>query len=65
MTLRCECGAHDIEIVDAIYPEDDEGRAVGSAVERYECQACGRTGTYVFGDGIDRTTGCVTTGRPA
>jgi transposase-like protein len=59
--LVCECGCRDIEIVHATYPEDADGRPTGTATERYECQACGRTGTYAFGKGVSRTGGCVTT----
>jgi hypothetical protein len=65
MTLRCKCGALDIEIVDATYPTDADGRPSGTATERYECQVCGRTGSFSFGDGVERTTGCVTTGSEA
>jgi len=61
VTLVCECGSPAIEIVDATYPEDADGRPTGTAFERYECQDCGRTGGFSFGDGVERTTGCVTT----
>ncbi|MCD2199099.1 hypothetical protein LPA44_04190 [Halobacterium sp. KA-4] len=60
MTLVCECGSPAIEIVDATYPEDANGNPTGTATERYECLDCGRTGTYAFGDGTDRMSGCVT-----
>ena len=63
MTLVCECGSPAIEIVDATYPEDADGRPTGTAVERYECQDCGRTGSYTFGGNVERTSGCVTTRR--
>lgn len=63
MTLVCECGSPAIEIVDATYPEDDDGRPTGSAFERYECQDCGRTGSYTFGGNVEQTSGCVTTQR--
>lgn len=61
VTLVCECGSPAIEIVDATYPEDADGRPTGTASERYECQECGRTGGFSFGEGSSRTTGCVTT----
>jgi transposase-like protein len=59
--LECECGSPAIEIVDATYAEDADGRPTGTAFERYECPDCGRTGNYSFGDGGERTSGCVTT----
>jgi len=55
MTLVCECGSPEIESVDATYPEDVDGRSSGTAFERYECQDCGRTGGFSFGDGVERT----------
>ncbi len=52
MTLRCECGGM-LEITGQNYGKTD-------ALEEYECVDCGRTGTYSFGDGPERMTGCVT-----
>jgi hypothetical protein len=59
--LVCECGSPAIEKVAATYPTDADGRPVGTAFERYECQDCGRTGSFAFGDGDERASGCVTT----
>jgi hypothetical protein len=61
MTLICRCGSHALRITSQTYPTDDDGRAVGTATECYECEECGATGSYIFGDGSDHTTGCVTT----
>jgi len=61
VTLVCECGSSEIEIVDATYHEDADGRPTGTGHERYECQECGRTGSLAFGGGVERTSGCVTT----
>ena len=63
LTLVYECGSAAIEIVDATYPTDDEGTPTRTAFERCRYEACGRTGGYSFGDGVDRTTGCLTTRR--
>ena len=60
VTLRCECGGR-VEVQTGSYPEDDDGNPTGEAIELYECVECGRIGTYSFGDGRDRTSGCVTT----
>lgn len=57
MTLQCECGGA-VEITSQSYPHDDGGRAF----EAYRCVSCGRRGTYTFGDGGDRRTGCLTSG---
>lgn len=51
MTLRCACGGA-VELTAQSYGEE-------SAVERYECVSCGATGTYRFGAGGDRVTGCL------
>jgi hypothetical protein len=52
VTLRCECGGQ-VEITG----QSDRDEV---ALEIYECVACGRTGTYRFGDGRDQTGGCLT-----
>lgn len=52
MVLQCECGGA-IEITEQSY-------GVNVAFEKYECVACGRTGTYSFGNGQERASGCVT-----
>jgi hypothetical protein len=58
MTLRCDCGSHAIEIVDADYPAES---GMAGARETYECQDCGRTGTLHADDrGNTRRYGCLT-----
>jgi hypothetical protein len=53
MTLRCECGGS-VRIQDGV--ETDVG-----FVEKYECEVCGRRGTYKVDTetDTDRTTGCL------
>jgi len=55
MTLTCECGGA-LEITDQSYGEE-------TAFEMYKCASCGKTGSYSFGSGRDKTSGCVTTRR--
>ena len=58
--LACECGSHAIEITEAEGSPDENG-FVESFWERYHCELCDRTGTYVVNeDGSDRLTGCLT-----
>lgn len=56
MTLVCQCGSHALAIVDQSYGED-------SALEVYECEDCGATGTLTMqdrGGRIDeRLSGCL------
>lgn len=53
MVLQCDnCGGA-LELTSQSYGEE-------SAVESYQCASCGQTGTYSFGGGIDRKSGCVT-----
>jgi hypothetical protein len=54
MTLVCECGSHALEITSQSYGEK-------TAFEAYKCEDCGRTGSYTFGNGQDRMSGCLTT----
>lgn len=53
--LKCECGG-------AVVCQDGTDPDAGPPfVEQYECQTCGRTGSYTFGDGgTEHTSGCVT-----
>jgi len=51
VTLRCGCGGV-VEITSATYGDE-------RMIERYECAACGRTGTFSSGPPGERTTGCV------
>lgn len=64
MVLRCTCGGS-VEVQSATYPEDARGKPTGVAIENYECQSCGATGTYRFGerDGqhVEEMSGCLTT----
>lgn len=55
MVLSCSCGSDDIRITDQTYPEN------GDALEVYECQSCGRTGSLSH-DALTNTTtvsGCL------
>jgi len=56
--LACKCGSVDLEFVEQEYPDD------GLAYERYECESCGRKGSYQFGNQngrhVERMSGCIT-----
>lgn len=53
MGLKCDCGGR-LEIRQQHYPD------TGMAHESYGCVACGRMGSYRFGNGREETSGCVT-----
>lgn len=60
VTLRCECGSLALSITEQFYPDDPAARAT----EHYQCDDCGRNGTYSFGGDLpDQTTGCVQSGH--
>lgn len=56
MTLVCQCGSSALEITDQSYSET-------SALEVYECQSCGATGTLTMDDSghqmTERLSGCL------
>jgi hypothetical protein len=43
MTLLCDCGSHAVTIINQSYSE-------GSAFEEYECETCGRNGSFQHDD---------------
>ena len=52
MTLRCRCGAVALTITNQSYGEK-------SAVETYECEHCGRTGSLIHDRTGTRLSGCL------
>jgi N-methylhydantoinase B/oxoprolinase/acetone carboxylase alpha subunit len=57
VTLRCECGGS-VRVQHGSDPAADRREHW----EAYECEACGRTGTYEWNTatGVETLTGCLT-----
>lgn len=50
MTLQCTCGSYALTITTQSHPEN------GTAYESYECEDCGRTGSFTHDTTTARTT---------